>query len=331
VKKAFALLILVIGGILAWTVVFRDRSVFPAGGASYIGHLAFSPNGVLLAATTDARLHIWTTTDRRRVMEISRGERQHALAWSPDSLRIAVAGPDGAVDVFDPITGMQLGSFKNPVLKRGNILDLTWSTQDQIAVGYVNSQVDVVRGSTYQIIHSFVLPKPSADYPWNIVGDVEFTADGTLLAAGSRDGHIRLWRMLDGTPLPDLVARDQVNALAFNPIGTVLASGDADGVIDLWDVASGRRQATLTGHGSLIRGLAFLPDGRRLVSAAGPVPDSGIGGPDASVRLWDVTTQDLITILGEHRSLVWSIAISPDGRSIVSSGLSDGIKLWPVP
>jgi WD40 repeat protein len=314
-----------------WTRVFPDRNAFSLDNAQGLYAVAFSPDGRFFAATTDKTTYIWSTADHGQVMEIPTGGNQNALAWSPDGQRIALDGPDGEVRVYDPITGVHLGSFKNPDLKQGNIIDLAWSTQNQIAIGYANNQVDVVHGTSYQLQSTFVLPLLSTSSPWNIVRDVDFTMDGTLLAAGSSDGHIRLWRMPDGTPLPDLVTSEQVNAVAFNPTGTVLASGGDDHVIHLWDVATGRRQATLTGHGALIRGLAFLPDGRRLVSAAGPTPDSGIGGPDASVRLWDVATHDLITILGEHRSVVWNIAISPDGRSIASSGWGDGIKLWTVP
>jgi WD40 repeat protein len=333
VKKGISLILLVVVAVLAWTVMFRERSAFPTGGAGYIGDLAFSPNGVLFAASTDTGVHIWTTADRKRVTAISRGEAQDALAWSPDSQRLAIEGADGAVDVYDPTTGMPLGSFKNPTMKRDNITDLAWNAQDQIAVGYVGNQIDIVGGSTYHIIHSFVLPARIDADPWNVTYDVTFTPDGTLLAAGSRDGHIRLWQMGDGKLLHDIVLqRYQVAlALTFNPTGTLLASGGSDGEITLWDGTTGHLQATLTGHSAPIHSLAFLPDGRRLVSGAGHGPDSGKVDLDATVRVWDVTTQQLITILGDHRLRVWTLAVSPDGRSITSGGAGDGIKLWTVP
>jgi WD40 repeat protein len=332
VSPFIAMLLLVVGAVLTWTVVFRDRSAFPVGGAAYIDHLAFSPNGVLFAAATDSSVHIWTTADRRRVTEISRGEAQHALAWSPDSQRIAIEGPDGAVDVYDPISGLHLGSFKNPNLKRDNILDLAWSTQDQIAVGYVGNHVEVINGSTYEIIYSFVLPDPIGDYPWNATSEVTFTSNGTLLAAGSSDEHIRLWQMVDGSLVHDIVPERQgFIALAFNPMGTLLASGGPDGSINLWDVATGRLHASLTGHSAPVGELAFLPDGRRLVSGAGYGPDIEKVDLDATVRVWDVTTQHLITILGNHHSRVLDVAVSPDGQSIASSGWGDGIKLWTLP
>ena len=48
--------------------------------------------------------------------------------------------------------------------------------------------------------------------------------------------------------------------------------------VKLWDVATGVEQATLRGHDHGIRGLAFSPDDRTLVT----------GSMDTTVRLWDV-------------------------------------------
>jgi WD40 repeat protein len=325
---AIVLLLIIV---VSWEVMSHNKDSFSTGGAEYISQVAFSPNGLLFAATMDTTVQIWTTADRRRVTEINRGWQQKTITWSPDSQRIAIDGPDGIVDVYDPTTGMHLGSFKNPDLKQGNIIDLAWSAQNQIAIGYVNNQVDIIDGSTYRIQHMFVLP-PHSTAPWNGVNAVDFTSDGTLLAAGSRDGHIRVWRMVDGSLVHDLSTQNQtVIALAFNPTGTLLASGGDAMVIDLWDVPTGVHQAMLMGHSASIRSVAFLPDGQRLVSGSGPGPETGAVHVDASVRLWDITTQHLITILGNHRSRVLDVATSPDGQSITSSGLSDGIKLWKTP
>ncbi len=48
--------------------------------------------------------------------------------------------------------------------------------------------------------------------------------------------------------------------------------------ITLWDVATGKEQATLTGHTGRVYSVSFSPDGKMLVS----------GSADGTIKVWDV-------------------------------------------
>jgi WD40 repeat protein len=64
-----------------------------------------------------------------------------------------------------------------------------------------------------------------ADY----VNSVAFSPDGTLLASGSDDKTIKLWRVSDGSLVRTLTGHTYwVNSVAFSPDGTLLASGSSD-------------------------------------------------------------------------------------------------------
>ena len=72
----------------------------------------------------------------------------------------------------------------------------------------------------------------------------------------------------------------------------------------------------------MVRGLAFSPDGRRIVS----------GSADKTLRLWDAGIGQLIGIpLTGHTDAVNSVAFSPDGRRIVSGSADETLRLWPGP
>jgi WD40 repeat protein len=92
----------------------------------------------------------------------------------------------------------------------------------------------------------------------------------------------------------------------------------SDQSVHLYNVATGQEVGRLRGHARPTTGLAFSPDGRRLVTA---------GGWDDTLKLWDPQSHEEILTFGTHRGTVTSVAFSPDGKKIVSTSLQD-VRVW---
>ncbi len=76
---------------------------------------------------------------------------------------------------------------------------------------------------------------------------------------------------------------------------------------------------TLTGHGNSVKALAFSPDGETLVVSTG----GSSNRQEHRLRLWDVSTGELIATSEEFDTIAWDVVFSPDGEMIATS-LRDG-------
>ena len=70
------------------------------------------------------------------------------------------------------------------------------------------------------------------------IGTLAFSKDGTMLASGSDDRSVEVWRTADWTKLVDFVADQKtVRSLGFSPDGTNLVTGGGQGVAKIWSAA----------------------------------------------------------------------------------------------
>jgi WD40 repeat protein len=90
-----------------------------------------------------------------------------------------------------------------------------------------------------------------------------------------------------------------------------------DKTVRVWDTATGQELFVLSGHGEVVKALAFSPDGETLAS----------GSEDKTVNLWRVSDGTKVRTLAGHTGGVGAVAFSPDGKMLASGG-DETIRFW---
>ncbi len=144
---------------------------------------------------------------------------------------------------------------------------------------------------------------------------LDFSPDGTLLAAGSgdpsRSGQLVILNPADGTvvrEIPDAHS-DTVLGVEFSPDGKYLASCGADKFVKVFETATGAFVKAFEGHTHHVLGVSWRADGKVLASC----------GADNAVKVWDFTSGEQRTTIGGFGKEVTSIQFIAEGSLILTS------------
>ncbi len=294
-----------------WGVAFSPdgRRVASAGGAA-------SPDG---RHDDDDAVRVWDAGGRQQAaLHVPGGSR--AAVFSPDNKRLAAAGEDGAVHVWEVDAG-----WREHVLHghSGKALSVAFSPDGRLlASASADHTVKIWDVATEKELLTLRAHEGA-------VRSVAFSADGRRLASGGDDRVVKIWDAATGREERSLTGQPgAVHAVAFSPDGKRLAAATAalkrvltedSGATVVWNLETGQTAFTLRGGRGDVRAVAYSPDGKRLVSA----------GSDGWLKLWEPTTgREILTLYDAHLDCVNAVAFSTDGTHMASASCDGTVILW---
>jgi WD40 repeat protein len=154
---------------------------------------------------------------------------------------------------------------------------------------------------------------------------VAFSPDGKTLVSGG-DVGLRVWDVATGKDLGWFTTAATATAGRFTADGKALLTTDNNGTIRLWQAGTGKllRETKPPTDDRSFHGLgSFLSADGKVAGVTG----SGGGG----VRLWETETgKQIMARKDEGQSLLFSAALSPDGKTLVVGGEGNRARLLEV-
>lgn len=291
--------------------------------------VVYSPDGSLLAsASGDTTVKLWAKDAGENWIDIGtltgHTDSVNEVRFFPGGNLLASASSDGTIKIWN----VQAQSLVRTLIGHvGGVTALAVSADGRyLASGDTEGEPAVWDAASGALIRKF-------GHLWSSVGSVVYSPQGDRAFSG--EGYpkniLRAWDAGSGQPLWHVQVPGDIFTISVSPDGSKVAAGNVADTIELRNSANGQIIRTLVGHSGNVLASVWVANDRLITSA---------GHPDNTLKLWNTATGESLRTFAGNTADVFSLAIAPDGLSVVSGGmdrvvrkyrLADGSILWQTP
>jgi WD40 repeat protein len=292
--------------------------------SDWVKSIAISPSSnQFVTGSFDSTLKLWNLETGELEQSLDYHDRGiFGVVISPDGKTLASTSWDKTIklwelpsgDLVDTLTGHS-GSVRSAIFSHDSRTLISCSFDETIKIWDVN------RG---------VLINTLTDYS-SAVYCLALHPNGKILATGSGNGKITLWNLETNSEIAILTCcLDVVESLMIAPNGQTMIAGNGDGSIQIWQLDESELlrdrpsksmvslQQTLPVHLGEVTALAIAADGETFASASA----------DGTVKIWHLSSLELLCSLSADAGAVMSLAMSPDCQCLVAGMANGSVKIW---
>lgn len=201
------------GELTVWSISAKKRLAQINDGLALLGHLAFSPDGKLLAASALSRMHIWSTESWKEIRSL---DALSPIVFSPDSKRIfaTTVAKGKEISCWDVNSGEALFTLPSHcayvyamrLSEDGKMLAVggdgvkVWNIETKSEVGHFKGHTDSV-------------------------SEIDFRGD--MMVTAGDDGMVKFWNVKSGSEIATIVPIDSSDYIIVTHDGYYTASKGA--------------------------------------------------------------------------------------------------------
>jgi WD40 repeat protein len=258
-----------------------------------------------------------------------RRNKVDALAISPNGQWLVYGTRQGIAVIWNLVNGQEVERIY--IGQHHNLIRTNQNEGRQVRwVGFTSDSQTVVINSIFgsaivwnlmiqETVHVMQGYSPMA----TTILDDRILIAGATEPNGALRAYLRIGNLKTGRQIRTLDTHYLVQAIALSPTNNLLSTGHDKGDIKLWNWETGEYLTTYQ-HPCWVHSMLFHPTEPILISAGGGLIQ------DYTIQIWDCRSGEVVGILAGHNGNINGMAISPDGRTLVSASNDCKLKVWDL-
>ena len=152
---------------------------------------------------------------------------------------------------------------------------------------------------------------------------IALSPDRRKVVGGGSDGGLKLWDINTSKVTAEWTGYPSyVTSVCWSQDSGRMMSGCIDGTARVWDVKSGKTVLAIETGLRTVEAVIYSPDMAMI--------GTGGDGEDLKefLKIWDVKTAELVTNLKGHTGIVFCLAWTTDGTTLISGSFDHSIRTW---